>query len=85
MKINPKIRESNVVIAIEVLYTTLLSRTGKYRIIEKSRPTFAKRTIRLMEEIKAVAIPTSCGVYNFAAMIQKTNPKSALDIFVSKM
>ena len=35
--------------------------------------------------VKAVAIPTSCGVYSFAATIQKMNPKSALDIFVSKM
>jgi hypothetical protein len=85
MKINPKIRENNVVMTIEVPYTTLLSRTGKYRMIEKSKPTFAKRTTKLMEEIKTVAIPTSCGVYSFAATIQKMNPKSALDIFVSKM
>ncbi|MCC7554551.1 MAG: hypothetical protein KO254_00295 [Methanoculleus marisnigri] len=85
MKINPKIRENSVVMTIDVLYTTLLSRAGKYRMIEKSKPTFARRTIRLIEEIRAVAIPTSCGVYIFAAAIQKMNPKNALDRYVSKI
>jgi hypothetical protein len=45
--------------------------------METSRPNLERRKMRFIEDIKAVAIPTSPFRYNLAAIIQKKNPMAA--------
>jgi hypothetical protein len=69
---------ANVVVTItDELKILVLSISGKNLITEKSKPSLESITIRFMEEIKAVAIPTSSLGYNFAASIQKMKPNPA--------
>ena len=54
-------------------------------MIEKSSPNLESKTSSIIEEISAVAMPTSCGEYSFAASIQKMKPKPADEMDVSMM
>ena len=61
MNIAPKTTAKNVVMIADVLKILLLSAPGKNLIIEKSSPNLESNTSSIIEEIRAVAIPTSCG------------------------
>ena len=74
-----------VVIITEVPKILFLSFIGKKRIIEKSNPNLEINISNPIEDISAVAIPTSSTGYNFAASIQKIKPNPAPEIEVSMM
>ena len=75
IKIIPNIRAKIVVIIAQVLRALLLSlQLGKNLTNEKSRPNPESITSIIIDEIIAVAIPTSFVGYNLAARIQKIRP-----------
>lgn len=61
MNIAPNMTAKEVVISADVLKILLLSAPGKKRMIEKSSPNLERSTSRAIEEMRAVAMPTSCG------------------------
>ena len=73
----PNKNAENIITREDVNNTLNLSLSGKKRIIDWSRPKKDITAIKLNAEINAVFIPTSCCVYILAAIIQKTNPKTA--------
>lgn len=75
----------DVEITMLVLRILLLFPLGKNLIMEKSKPRREKRMIRLRDDSRAVAIPTSSAEYSLAAIIQKKNPKPAFVIDESIM
>ena len=85
MNTAPKTTAKNVVMITDVLKILLLSAPGKNLIIEKSSPNRESRTSSIIEAISAVAVPTSCGEYSFAASIQKMKPKPADEVDVSRI
>jgi hypothetical protein len=78
IKMIPKRTAKNVEIMTDVLNTVLLSLVGKNRIMDWLRPKFDSETSRSIDEISAIAIPTSSIGYTFAASIQKMKPKPTL-------
>ena len=85
MNTAPKTTAKNVVMIADVLKILLLSCIGKNLMIEKSSPNLESKTSRAIEEMSAVAIPTSSFGQNFAASIQKMKPKPEEVIDVSMM
>jgi len=85
INITPKIKETRVVIIIDVLKILLLSLVGQNLMIEKSSPSLEISISNVIEEIRAVAIPTSFAELNFAASIQKIKPKPAPEMDVRIM
>jgi|GEM_PF-6724077 len=61
MNTAPKTTAKKVVMIADVLKILLLSAPGKKRMIDASSPNLERSTSRPIEEISAVAIPTSCG------------------------
>ncbi len=59
MNTAPKMTAKEVVMIADVLKILLLSAPGKKRMIEKSSPNRERSTSRAIEEMSAVAIPTS--------------------------
>jgi len=59
MNTAPKMTAKKVVMSADVLKILLLSAPGKKRMIEKSSPNMDSSTSSAIEEISAVAIPTS--------------------------
>lgn len=85
MKNIPAATATMVVLINAVPKTLLLSRLGKNLTTDLSRPSLEMRMSRPIDEIRAVAMPTSSCVYNFAASIQKIRPKPAAENEVSMM
>ena len=85
MKRIPKKIAEEVEMIVLVLRILLLFPVGKNLIMEKSKPKRERRMIRLRDDSRAVAIPTSSAEYSRAAIIQKRNPKPALVIEESIM
>jgi len=59
MNTAPKTTAKKVVMIADVLNILLLSAPGKKRMIDASSPNLERSTSRAIEEISAVAIPTS--------------------------
>jgi hypothetical protein len=59
MNTTPKITAKTVVVIAHVLKILLLSCVGTNLMIEKSSPNLENNTIRAIEEIREVAMPTS--------------------------
>lgn len=85
IKIVPNSNAKHVTTIIAVLKIFFLSLPGKNLIIEASRPNFASIMISPMDEMIAVAVPTSSVAYVLAASTQNMNPKPALERDASMM
>jgi hypothetical protein len=85
MNMSPITTVKKVVMSAVVLKMLLLSFSGKNLIIATSRPNLERRMMRLIEDISAVAIPTSSFGYSLAARTQKKKPNAADEREVSIM